>query len=120
MKRFLGTCALALFLAVPAMATEPQLTAKVVDKSRPGDITASVMVDVQNVELVDPASVQEQPKEGQGHLHYQVDDGFMIATTAKKLSFHGLKPGEHTFKVMLAQNNHAPAGPQQTLTFKSA
>lgn len=76
---------------------------------------ATVRVEVTGVELVDPASVNEQPKAGQGHLHYQVDDGPVIATTAAKLSFHGLTPGHHKIVVTLAANDHTPAGRQETL-----
>lgn len=77
---------------------------------------ATVRVEVTGVELVDPASVNEQPKAGQGHLHYQVDDGPVIATTAAKLSFHGLATGQHKIVVTLAANDHSPAGRQETLT----
>jgi hypothetical protein len=59
--------------------------------------------------------VGEKPRPGQGHLHYQVDDGPVIATTATKLSFHGLKPGAHKIVVTLAANDHSPLGPQQAL-----
>lgn len=55
------------------------------------------------------------PIKGQGHLHYRVDDGPVIATTSAKLSFHGLASGKHKIVVMLANNDHSPAGPQQTL-----
>ena len=58
----------------------------------------------------------ERPIKGEAHLHYRVDDGPVIATTATKLSFHELTPGQHTITVMLAANNHKPLGPQQTLT----
>jgi hypothetical protein len=76
---------------------------------------ATVQVKVDGVELVDPASVNEQPKAGQGHLHYRVDDDPVIATTVTKLSFHDLKPGAHKIMVMLAANDHTPLGPQKTL-----
>ena len=77
---------------------------------------ATVEVKVAGVELVDPASVHEQLKPGQGHLHYRVDDGPVIATTVTKLSFHELKPGPHKIMVMLARNDHTPLGPQETLS----
>ena len=67
------------------------------------------------IQLVDPASVQEKPKAGQGHLHYRVDDGPVIATTAPKLSFHELSPGEHRFELTLAGNDHQPLMPSKTL-----
>jgi len=76
---------------------------------------ATVQVNVAGVEMVDPAAVKETPKEGQGHLHYQVDNGPVVATTATKLSFHDLSPGQHTIVVMLAGNDHSPVGPKTTL-----
>jgi hypothetical protein len=76
---------------------------------------ATVKVDVTGVEMVDPASVSEKPAPGQAHLHYRVDDGPIVATTAKKLSFHELSSGKHTIKVVLAANDHSPLGPEQTL-----
>ena len=63
---------------------------------------ATVKATVKGVAMVDPAQVGEKPRPGQGHLHYQVDDGPVIATTATKLSFHGLKPGAHKIMVVLA------------------
>ena len=76
---------------------------------------ATVQVHVAGVEMVDPATVKEKPQAGQGHLHYQVDNGPVVATTAPKLSFHDLSPGQHTIVVMLAWNDHSPLGPKATL-----
>jgi hypothetical protein len=77
---------------------------------------ATVQVTVKGIRIVDPALSGEKPIKGQGHLHYQVDDGPVVATTAPKLSFHGLKPGSHTITVVLAANDHSPLGPQEKLT----
>jgi hypothetical protein len=76
---------------------------------------ATVTVTVSGVQLVDPSTVNEKPQKGQGHLHYQVDNGPVIATTTTKLSFHGLTPGRHKIMVVLAANDHSPLGPQQSL-----
>ena len=54
---------------------------------------ATVQVKVTGVEIVDPGAVGETVKKGQAHLHYTLDGGPVVATTATKLSFHGLKPG---------------------------
>ena len=92
------------------------LAASLVDgEAKARQQAATVKVEVTGVKMTDPALVKEKPMAGQGHLHYQVDDGPVIATTAMKLSFHGLKPGAHHFKVMLAANDHSPLGPEQTL-----
>lgn len=96
--------------------TSASLTATLVSKeAKAKKKAATVAVKVKGIELVDPDRVHEKPKAGQGHLHYQVDDGPIVATTSKKLSFHGLTSGTHKITVMLAANDHTPLGPQQVL-----
>jgi len=98
--------------AVPA----PALSATLIDRDQKAKAReATIQVQVSGVEMVDPASVHEKPQQGQAHLHYQLDSGPVIATTATKLSFHELPPGKHQIKVMLAGNNHTPIGPKETL-----
>ena len=99
-----------------AQKEKPTLTAKLVDAEKKAQQkAATVDVKVRGIKLIDPATVNERPANGQGHLHYQVDDGPVIATTTTKLSFHGLAPGAHKIVVMLAGNDHNPLGPQETL-----
>jgi len=94
----------------------PTLTAKLVDAEKKAQQkAATVDVKVTGIKIIDPATVQEKPRTGEGHLHYQVDDGPIIATTAMKLSFHGLTTGPHKIVVTLAGNDHNPLGPQETL-----
>lgn len=101
---------------VESTSQAPTLTATLVDATKKAQQkAATVEVKTTGIELIDPGTVNEQPKAGQGHLHYQVDNGPIIATTATKLSFHGLTPGAHKIVVMLAGNDHNPLGPQQTL-----
>ena len=78
--------------------------------------TATVEVKVVGIQLIDPAAVHEEPQQGQGHLHYQVDNGPVIATTTTKLSFHELSVGAHKISVMLVGNDHQPLGPRESLT----
>jgi hypothetical protein len=93
------------------------LTARLIDaENKAKKKAATVEVTVKGCALIDPATVGEKPKAGQGHLHYRVDDGPVIATTATKLSFHELTSGTHKIVVMLAANDHSPLGPQETLT----
>jgi len=101
----------------PGMTTTAAtMTVRLVDPEKKAkEKTATVQVTVKGVTLIDPAAVKERPRNGQGHLHYRVDDGPVIATTAPKLSFHELSPGQHKILVMLAANDHSPLGPQQTL-----
>jgi hypothetical protein len=109
-------CGVAFGRAPGAFADDPKLTAELVDaQAKAANKEATVTVKVTGVQLVDPATVNNKPQQGQGHLHYQVDDGPVIATTTPKLSFHGLTPGRHKIVVMLAANDHSPLGPQQTL-----
>lgn len=94
----------------------PTLMAKLVDPDKKAaQKAATVDVKVTGIKLTDPGAVNEKPMVGQGHLHYQVDGGPVIATTTTKLSFHGLTSGAHKIVVMLAGNDHNPLGPQQTL-----
>lgn len=102
---------------IPGSATKPVMTAKLVDpEKKAASMAATVEVTTSGVELVDPALSNEKAVPGQGHLHYQLDKGPIIATPAAKLSFHALPPGTHTIVVMLAGNDHKPLGPQQQLT----
>ena len=115
---FLPTVALVFGASVASRAQSgsPTLEAKLVDAEKnAAKKAATVMVTVNGVQMTDPASVGEKPMKGQGHLHYRVDDGPVIATTSTKLAFHDLKPGAHTFEVVLAANDHSPLGPKQTL-----
>lgn len=101
----------------PVRMDGASMTARLVDPAEKAKKqAATVQVTVKGVRIVDPAQSGEKPMKGQGHLHYQVDDGPIVATTAPKLSFHGLKPGSHTITVVLAANDHSPLGPQEKLT----
>lgn len=84
--------------------------------SSPVMMSATIEVQVSGLKLIDPAAAGEKAREGQGHLHYRVDEGPVIATPAAKLSFHGLKPGRHTISVALSGNDHAALGPSETLS----
>lgn len=96
---------------------KPTMTAKLVDPDKKAaEAAATVEVTTSGVELVDPALSNEKPVPGQGHLHYQLDKGPIIATPSAKLSFHELPAGSHTITVILAGNDHKPLGPQQQLS----
>ena len=95
---------------------EPKLEAKLIDaEEKAKKKSATVSVEVHGLKLVDPGAVKEKPAKGQGHLHYRLDNGPVIATTATKLSFHELTSGAHTIVVVLAANDHSPLGPTATL-----
>lgn len=99
------------------MEAAQTLTARLIDPEKKAkEKTATVEVTVGGVALTDPAKAGEKPIKGQGHLHYRVDDGPVIATTTTKLSFHELTPGVHKILIVLAANDHTPLGPQETLS----
>jgi len=100
----------------PEAGATPELSAKLSDSEKKAqEHTATVEVRVAGIQLIDPSAVNEQPQQGQGHLHYQVDTGPVIATTTTKLSFHELSSGSHEITVMLVSNDHQPLGPRETL-----
>ena len=106
-----------LFAQAPGSATKPTMTAKLVDPDKKAaDKAATVEVTTSGVELTDPAISHEKAVPGQGHLHYQLDKGPVVATPAAKLSYHELPPGTHTILIVLAGNDHKPLGPQEQLT----
>jgi len=112
-----GSLALAALVATATGAAAPTFDATLQNaEANAKKANATVAVSVSGLQLVDPASVKEQPKAGQGHLHYRVDDGPVIATTAPKLSFHELSSGEHRFELTLVGNDHQPLMASKTLS----
>jgi len=100
----------------PPQVSMITLAAKLVDpENKAKQKAATVEVSVSGLELIDPAQTGESAKTGQGHIHYQVDNGPVIATPTTKLSFHGLASGPHKIVVTLAGNDHKPLGPSRTL-----
>jgi len=106
--------------ATRGMATDqPTLKAVLVDQQKKAaKREATVQVTVSGINIVDPAVAGEKPKRGEGHFHYQVDGGPVVATTAPKLSFHELSPGSHAISVILAGNDHKPLMPPVALQVK--
>lgn len=98
-------------------AAKPAMNARMVDEeNKSKKKEATIEVEVKGLKLVDPASVQEKPARGQGHLHYRLDNGPIIATTATKLSFHEMSSGPHVIAVALAANDHSALGPLASFT----
>ena len=99
----------------PSAAQNATLKAHLVDKdAKAAKRTATVEVDVTGIQIgqPDPGSESFAPM---AHLHYRVDQGAVIATTEKKLSFHDLEIGPHTITVALAAQDHTLLGPKDTL-----
>ena len=88
-------------------ADQPVLEAVLVDREKKAaKREATVQVKASGINIVDPAVAGEKPRRGEGHFHYQVDGGPVVATTSAKLSFHELSPGPHIITVVLAGNDH--------------
>jgi hypothetical protein len=113
----LVTAALLGWLVAPALAAdELEMQASLVDAEKnAAKGNAEVRVDVKGAELIDPALAKPGATPVQAHLHYRVDDGPVIATPVQKLSFHELSSGRHRIEVVLADPEHKPLGPSETL-----
>lgn len=93
------------------------ITARLVDgKKNAAKRAATVEVVVKGIRLGDPALTSQAPGPIKGHLHYQLDEGAIVATSSPKLSFHELSPGEHKIWVNLVDDNHMPIGMPVVLT----
>jgi len=115
MKNLIAAAAVAC-LAAAAAAQEPSMNAKLVDPGGKGlKRLAVVELNLTGLRIVDPATAKEKAKKGQGHVHFQIDGGPVIDTTATTLSFRELPDGKHTITVTLAGNDHNPLGPAQSL-----
>lgn len=88
---------------------------------------------------VDATDVGEMKEAQTGHLHFSMDNGVfdypkysgangelaeMLGTAGKyspavapTITYANLPKGEHTLVVMLAWNDHSPAGPRASVTF---
>jgi hypothetical protein len=102
--------------AAPTANADPLLQAWLAEQAvlaRRGEMRVEIRVS--GVELVDPASVRDAGRAGQGHVHYRVDGGAVIATPATSFSVHELAPGPHEIEVTLVGNDHEPLGPPRVL-----
>lgn len=85
-------------------------------------------------------TVGEDPVEGEGHLHFAMDegkydypkysgangelaeelgvDGKYSPSVEPTITYTGLPKGEHTLEVYLANNDHSNAGPEASTTFE--
>src|SRR5512140_261805 len=84
-KRALAVAgALGLLVSCPFIAQAahtPTLKATLVDAAKKAEAkTATVQATVGGINLIDPDKTHGQVKKGQGHLHYQLDNGPTIAT----------------------------------------
>lgn len=78
---------------------------------------AGVLVHVAGIRLVDPGLDPELAAD-EGHLHYRVDDGPVLETSATNVAFTDLAKGRHFVSVSLAANDHSPLGPAETVVVR--
>lgn len=104
---------------VTQMSKETAIDGSLVDQDRKArEKGATVKISVAGCQLTDPDTTDGRSQRGQCHLHYQLDNGPIIATTASKLSFHALSSGDHTINVMLAGNDHRALGPKKSFAVR--
>ncbi|PWT89692.1 MAG: hypothetical protein C5B54_08510 [Acidobacteria bacterium] len=91
-----------------------KLTAKLVDEqSEAKQKMATVQVSVSGVTM---SEMHGGDMHHQGaHLHYQVDNGPIVVSPSKTMSFANLSSGSHTITVTVADANHQPISEPQTL-----
>jgi|SRR5581483_106813 len=94
----------------------PLLKATLVDFERNAKSHKAVVeVQTDGVRMVDPASVNHEPKLDEAHLQYRLDNGEIQNSTSKTWTFDNLSRGEHRIEVALASNDNHPIGKPKTL-----
>ncbi len=118
---FLVTIIVSLMILTLAVAADTakvavSFEAKLVDQeANSSKHSAVVEVKASGLTLIDPVLSSKMNTTPEGHFHYQVDNGFIIATPVNKLAFHNLTSGQHQIAVSLADNDHKPIGQPQVL-----
>src|SRR5688572_18299566 len=87
-----------------------------------GNVT--VAVDVKKFDVVD--KIGEEPRDGEGHVHYYIDvgeiptvdgepattdEGTYHAQATTQFTWEDVEAGEHSFAVQLVNNDHTPLSP---------
>ncbi len=80
---------------------------------------ATVRVAVVGATLAEPGTAI-RPREGHAHLHYRLDQGSVLCTTATTMTFRELSGGMHTVTVSLAGDDHKELGPRQVIPINVA
>ena len=68
----------------------------------------------ENFEVVE-AGGENAPN--QGHFHFFMDDGSYIVVSGTTHAFSNLKPGAHTLRAMMNNNDHSALGEEKTVSF---
>lgn len=95
--------------AAPA-ASEP-MTLKILEPANGAEVPAGALkveVETTGIEFVMPSN---DLVDGQGHVHFTLDDGPEIMSVEKVTELKDIAPGKHTLKAHLVQNNTEPFDP---------
>jgi len=93
----------------------PMLRATLKNKDKNAkEHAAAVEVETENIGSVDP-DVQPYAESGEGLLEYQVDQGPVLGTSARRVDFRDLTPGKHTITVALASTDYKDLGAKAEL-----
>ncbi|MFD0697004.1 hypothetical protein ACFQZT_23320 [Paenibacillus sp. GCM10027628] len=87
------------------------------------DVSANVNGDTATIQIttdliLSKEHYDQERKQGEGHIHYSVDDGDkQILIDTKKVLDH-LSKGPHSVKVSLHNNDHTPYDVSKTISFE--
>lgn len=94
----------------------PLLIAKLVDRNANArNHKAVVEVQTDGLTIVDPATVDDQPKLDEAHLQYRLDNDAIQNTTSRTFTFQHLSRGTHLIRVALATSDNHQMGKEKTL-----
>jgi hypothetical protein len=94
----------------------PLLIAKLVDqKANARDHKVVIEVQTDGLKMVDPATVNQEPKFDEAHIQYRLDNDAIRNTTSKTWTFEHLSRGMHLIRVALATSDNHQLGEEKTL-----
>jgi hypothetical protein len=67
---------------------------------------------------ISPEHYGQTRADGEGHIHMYLDNGEKVGVKEEKKTFPNLKPGKHTLKVSLHNNDHTPYDVTKTIDFE--
>lgn len=71
---------------------------------------AVIEVQTDGLKIVDPASVNHEPRSDEAHIQYRLDNGPIENSTSKTWTFDNLSSGEHLIRVAVAGNDNHQLG----------
>jgi hypothetical protein len=76
---------------------------------------AVIEVQTDGLKMVDPATVNHEPRSDEAHIQYRLDNGPIQNTTSKTWTFDHLSPGEHLIRVAIATSDNRQLGKEKAL-----